>query len=204
MISELPKCTVGGAGVNKTMYPEPVIGPGPFSAVWKDRETVCQPALQSRSWCRGLDVLYLLPCPSSYRSLSSCCCAEVGWELPGSVGSTLDYVLGEINQIVWSYFVKSRIHVPLQPRWMSLSLPKGATHLYLDMNRCSERNQLSFPRIMSRWRTLMDLVSWSDFHSPCCAKLLIAVWTEATLKEDSNYCSSSAHADCAAVPFWFV
>lgn len=33
----------------------------------------------------------------------------------------------------------------------------------------------------------MDLVSWSVFHSPCCAKLLIAAWMEATLKEDSNY-----------------
>lgn len=47
----------------------------------------------------------------------------------------------------------------------------------------------------------MDLVSWSDFHSPCCAKLLIAIWMGATLKEDSNYPSSSAHADYAVVPF---
>lgn len=45
------------------------------------------------------------------------------------------------------------------------------------------------------------LVSWSDFRSPCCAKPLIAVWIEATLKEDSNYPSSSAHADSTVVPF---
>lgn len=47
----------------------------------------------------------------------------------------------------------------------------------------------------------MDLFSWSDFHSPCCAKFLIAVWMGASIKENSNYPSSSAHADSTVVPF---
>lgn len=39
----------------------------------------------------------------------------------------------------------------------------------------------------------MDPVSWSDFHSPCCAKLLIAVWMEATLKEGSLITPPQVH-----------
>lgn len=153
------------AEVNKTMYPVPVIGPGPFQKSGEDRETVSQPALQSRSRCRALDVLYLLPCPSSYHSLSSCCCAEVGWELLRSVGSTLDYVLREINQIVWCYAMKewpskvssSRFypHLPLKLHWMLfclsvLPLPKGHYIYSLTWTAAVMRNKLSFQRIMSR------------------------------------------------------
>lgn len=163
LISELPKCTVR-AEVNKTMCPVPVIGPGPFSAVWRNRESVCQPALQSRSWYRVLDVLYLLPCPSSYHSLSSCCCAEVGWEPLRSVGSTLDYVLGEINQIVWCYAVKewpSKIspsqHLPLKLSWKSfcLSSPKGQCIYSSTWSSTVMGNELSLRRIVS-WQGTVD------------------------------------------------
>lgn len=47
LISELPKCTVW-ARVNKTMYPAPVIGPSPFSATRKDRESPSVSLLSSQ------------------------------------------------------------------------------------------------------------------------------------------------------------
>lgn len=46
-----------------------------------------------------------------------------------------------------------------------------------------------------------DLFSSSDVRSTWCAKLVIAVRMEATLKEVSNYPSSSWHADSTVVPF---
>lgn len=88
----------------------PVIGPGRFQQC----EKMERPSASLLS-SQGHDVERRMCC-ICYRALRpitahpAACCAEVGCEMLRSVVSTLDYVLGEINQIIRLYAMKVEIY----------------------------------------------------------------------------------------------
>lgn len=82
----------------------------PPSALWKKTERLSgsRHCRQGHATGHMICCVYHRALTSSYHGSASCCCAEVGCEML----RTLDYVLQEINQIIWCRAVK----VELCPR----------------------------------------------------------------------------------------